>query len=389
MLNKAMSINPVTLTQDLIRCPSVTPQEGGALDLLQKTLTDLGFRCWRLPFSEAGTPDVDNLFARLGDAAPHVCFAGHTDVVPTGDEKLWRFAPFAAMLSDGVVYGRGASDMKGAIGCFISAVSAFVQQHKKRGSISLLITGDEEGPSINGTAKVLRWMKDNNHVPDLCIVGEPTNPQRVGQMLKIGRRGYVNGEFTVKGKSGHTAYAYLARNPLPGMARAVTVLSALQLDKGTAFFEPSNLAFTSVDTGNAAENVIPEVATARFNVRFNDRHTRDSLHNLFDCTLRDAFVGTDLTYDFTLDTGAPSFITNPTADITLFEKIVKDVTSLTPERSTTGGTSDARFIRTLCPVFEFGLVNATIHQIDEHAKIADIEQLTAIYTGFLDAYLTR
>jgi succinyl-diaminopimelate desuccinylase len=380
-----------TLTADLIRCPSVTPHEGGALDYVQKQLTSLGFQCWRLPFSASGTPDVDNLFARLGTGAPHLCFAGHTDVVPAGDETLWTHPPFAAHKADGSIYGRGASDMKGAIASFMAAISDQLSKSDiaKRGSISLLITGDEEGPSVNGTEKVLQWMEANNHVPSHCVVGEPTNPEDVGEMIKIGRRGYVNGEIIVRGKAGHVAYAHLAANPIPGLAKIITAFSALVLDKGNAFFDPSNLEFTSIDVGNKADNVIPAAVTAHFNIRFNDTHSRASLQAQLTKLIEVALADTGLTFDFRMSKGGEAFITTPGREIEILESAIQNITGKTPTRSTSGGTSDARFIRKYCPVFEFGLVNKTIHQTNEYAKIADIEKLTAIYSRFIQDYFAK
>jgi succinyl-diaminopimelate desuccinylase len=384
-----VKFDPVELTRDLIRCESVTPHEGGALDYVQARLTELGFRCWRKLFTEPGTPDVDNLYARLGDGPRHLAFAGHTDVVPPGDLSLWSHPPFAGKKTDGAIYGRGASDMKGAIAAFMSAVAGYLEKTKlpATASVSLIITGDEEGPSVNGTEKLLQWMQSENHIPSLCIVGEPTNPRRLGEMLKIGRRGYVNGAITVKGKSGHTAYAHLAKNPIPAMAKVITAFNTLVLDKGNASFQPSNFEWTTVDVGNTADNVVPGAAKAQFNIRFNNEHTRNSLYEKYRNLLTATLEGAGVEAEITMDRGAEAFMTEPSADVELFEKTVRAVTGETPERSTTGGTSDARFIRTYAPVFEFGLTNATIHQIDEQATCADIENLSAIYNKFIEAYL--
>ncbi len=378
-----MAIDPVRLAQDLIRCPSVTPVDAGALDHLQRVLEGLGFRCRRLPFSEEGTPDVDNLYARFGEAQPNFCFAGHTDVVPTGDLKGWSIDPFAAEIVDGVLYGRGASDMKSAIAAFVAAAERFAGGRGPGfGSISLLITGDEEGPSINGTKKVVDWLGAAGEKLDACIVGEPTNPKTLGEMMKIGRRGSLNGRLTVIGAQGHVAYPHLADNPVPRLLRMLSAITETKLDQGNDWFQPSNLEVVTVDVGNKATNVIPAQATAGFNIRFNDMHSGAKLSDW----LRRTFDEVGGRYDLDIQISGESFITQPGALSDLVGEAAKTVTGIDPDRSTTGGTSDARFIRHICPVVEFGLVGATMHKVDERARVDDIHALADIYAHVLDGY---
>jgi succinyl-diaminopimelate desuccinylase len=372
----------------LIRCRSVTPDEGGALDYLQRELTALGFRCQRRVFSEAGTPDVDNLYARFGSAAPHVCFAGHSDVVPVGLESDWTHPPFAAEVHDGILYGRGAADMKGGIACFLAAAAAHIAEAGPdfAGSISLLVTGDEEGPSINGTVKVLQWLEEQGERIDHCIVGEPTNPAQIGEAIKIGRRGSFNGEITVIGKQGHVAYQHLADNPITGLARVIDELLAEPLDAGTADFMPSNLEFTNLEVGNPAVNVIPARAKARFNIRFNDAWSGPRLEQLVRERTQKALAGTRYQAEFTFNLSGDSFVTRSDKLVETLGRAIESVTGLTPDLSTSGGTSDARFIKNYCPVVEFGLVNATIHQVDEQVPVEHLAQLTAVYLAFLRDY---
>jgi len=378
-----MTLDPVKLSQDLIRCPSVTPVEAGALGLLQSVLEGLGFTCTRLPFSEPGTPDVDNLYARFGTASPNFCFAGHTDVVPTGDLKGWSIDPFAAEIVDGVLYGRGANDMKSAIAAFVTAAERFIAQRGPGfGSISLLITGDEEGPSINGTKKVVDWLKDRGEVLDACIVGEPTNPKKLGEMMKVGRRGSLNGRLTVLGAQGHVAYPHLADNPVPRLIRMLSALTEKKLDQGNAWFQPSNLEVVTIDVGNKATNVIPAKATAGFNIRFNDLHTGAALSQW----LRETFDAVGGAYELEIQISGESFLTPPGALSDLIGEAAKTVTGLDPDRSTTGGTSDARFIRYACPVVEFGLVGETMHKVDERVRVEDIHALSDIYRHVLDGF---
>ena len=380
-------INPIELSQRLIRCPSVTPDEGGALDELQNVLEELDFRCQRLLFSESGTPDVDNLYARLGDRGPNFCFAGHSDVVPPGDRDEWGEDPFSGVVIDGKLFGRGSADMKSAIASFISAVQRYKSNVGEEipGSISLLITGDEEGPAINGTIKVLDWMSKNNELIDACIVGEPTNPDHLGQMIKIGRRGSFTGWLTVTGVQGHTAYPHLAENPLSKLIKMLEPLAEEQLDQGTEYFPPTTVAISSIDTGNSATNVIPQKVTASFNIRFNDSRTAEDIEEW----LRGHFDSVGGSYQLETACSSNAFITEPGALSEDLISAIKDVVGTSPEMSTTGGTSDARFIRKYCPVVEFGIVGKTMHKINEHVEIKDVELLTDIYTELLDRFFKR
>jgi len=372
------------LARALIRCPSVTPEDAGALGVLAGALEALGFACHRMSFSEAGTPDVDNLYARLGDSGPNFCFAGHTDVVPVGDPRGWTVDPFGAEVIDGVLYGRGATDMKSAIACFVEAVSRFLARRGKDfgGSISLLITGDEEGPSINGTRKVLDWMAARGETLDACIVGEPTNPTRLGEMVKIGRRGSMSGFLTVRGIQGHAAYPHLADNPLPRLLAKLNAIIAAPLDEGTAHFQPSNLQLTTIDVGNEATNIIPASARAAFNIRCNDLHTSDSLA----AWLREKFDAVGGEYELELQCSGEAFLTPPGPLSALLSDAIRAATGIEPDLSTTGGTSDARFIKNYCPVAEFGLISQSMHKIDERAALADLARLTDIYESVLDGY---
>lgn len=351
---------------------------------MQTVLEELGFVCHRLPFSDTDTPDVDNLYARLGEASPNFCFAGHTDVVPLGNPDAWSVDPFGGEVIDGVLYGRGATDMKSAIAAFVEAIRRFLDRQDGGfgGSISLLITGDEEGPAINGTEKVLDWMAANGETIDVCLVGEPTNPQKLGDMIKIGRRGSLSGVLTVTGVQGHTAYPHLADNPLPRLVKMLDAIAGTPLDDGTDHFQPSNLQLTSVDVGNAATNVIPAEATARFNIRFNDLHTGESLTQW----LHDRCAEVGGAYDLAVKVSGEAFLTPPGAFSELLRTVVADVTGMEPDLSTSGGTSDARFIKNHCPVAEFGLVGQTMHKVDERIAVADVEALTEIYEAVLDGY---
>lgn len=373
--------DPVAVTQALVRCPSVTPEDAGALDTLSDALTALGFACIRLPFAQAGTAPVDNLFARIGDGRPHICFAGHTDVVPAGDRLAWSRDPFGADIVDGVMIGRGTADMKGAIGAFVAAAGRFLAARRGRfdGSISLLITGDEEGPAINGTAKMLETLAERGDIPDACVVGEPTNPDTLGEMIKIGRRGSLVGDLTVHGTQGHTAYPHLADNAAHRLVRMLAALLAEPLDGGTGHFIPSNLEITTIDIGNPAGNVIPARAAARFNIRFNDLHSAASLES----GCRDLFDAVGGPYELAVQSNSAAFLTPPGPLSDRMVHAVRSVTGRTPALSTTGGTSDARFIKDHCPVVEFGLINATIHKVDEQARVKDIQDLAAIYHQFL------
>lgn len=378
------TIDPIELTQALIRCPSVTPADAGALEVLRKAVEPLGFSCYPLRFSEAGTPDIDNLYARLGTKGRNFCFAGHTDVVPPGNPAGWTVDPFKAEIIDGHVYGRGAADMKGAIAAFAAAASRFVEKRGRDfgGSISLLITGDEEGPSINGTVKVLDWMKARGETIDACVVGEPTNEKQLGDMAKIGRRGSMNLALTVHGHQGHVAYPHLADNPNHRLVRMLEALIAKPLDEGNAYFQPSSLQITTIDVGNPTTNVIPARASAGINIRFNDIHTSKSLTEWVRSRL-DAVGGR---YELVVSVSGEAFLTPPGPLSALMTGAVEQVLSRTPQLSTTGGTSDARFIRAHAPVIEFGLVGLTMHKVDERASLADIRNLSAIYEAALDRF---
>ncbi|MEE2981643.1 MAG: succinyl-diaminopimelate desuccinylase [Pseudomonadota bacterium] len=378
------AIDPVELAAAMIRCPSVTPADEGALDVLQAALEGLGFTCHRLPFSEPGEDDVDNLYARIGDGGPNFCFAGHTDVVPVGDEAAWSVGPFAARIVDDTLYGRGAADMKGAVACFAAAAGRLLAARGTEfgGSISLLITGDEEGPGVNGTKKVLDWLRDRREKLDVCLVGEPTNPEQLGQMVKIGRRGTLTGTLTVRGAQGHVAYPQLADNPLPRLVATLAVLDGRELDQGTTNFQPSNLEITTVDVGNPASNIIPASASATFNIRFNDMHTGASL-TAWLTGVCDTHAGD---HDLHIRIGGEAFLTPPGPLSDIISDAVELVLGSRPELSTTGGTSDARFIKDLCPVAEFGLVGQTMHKVDERVLLADLAALSDVYTAVLDAY---
>ena len=382
-----IATDPVALTQALIRCPSITPVEGGALSLLEQVLRPLGFATERMPFSAAGTSDVDNLYARIGQQGPNLCFAGHTDVVPPGDASGWTKPPFGAEIHGDFLYGRGAVDMKGAIACFIAAVARHQGTGGSiRGSISLLITGDEEGPSINGTAKMLETLAARGEKLDACVVGEPSNPNALGDEIKIGRRGSLNGELVVYGKQGHAAYPHKAENPVPKLARLIDRLSSNPLDHGTPDFEPSSLQVTVISTPNTATNVIPSEARAKFNIRYNDQWRRPALEEWVRLQLDAGAERVAARYDVSFSGTGDVFLTQPGPLVETMRSAVSAITGRTPALTTGGGTSDARFIQAYCPVIEFGLVNQTIHQVDEHVAIADLEQLTQIYQRFIAAY---
>ncbi len=384
-------IDTIALARELIAKPSVTPRDEGALDVLQRALERIGFACHRLPFGE-GTSGrnarVDNLFARIGQGSPHFCFAGHTDVVPPGDKTKWTSDPFAGVLRDGFLWGRGAADMKGAIAAFAAAAADYLAENRGRfaGSISLLITGDEEGDAVNGTVKVLRWMEERGEVPDMCVVGEPTNPERLGDMIKIGRRGSMTGYLVVKGVQGHTAYPHLADNAAHRIVRMLDAIAREPLDKGSAHFQATTLQVTTIDIGNPANNVVPAEARATFNIRFSDVHTSQSveawLRRKFDAAM--AEIGAGGSYELEIRVSGELFLTSPGPLSALVADCIKAETGRTAELSTTGGTSDARFIRRICPVVEFGGVGQTMHKIDERMAVADIEGLARIYRRILD-----
>jgi succinyl-diaminopimelate desuccinylase len=381
-----MSNQALDICRALIRCPSVTPEDGGSLGVLEGLLRKAGFAISRVTFSEQGTPDIDNLFARIGNGAPHLVFAGHTDVVPVGDRAAWRFDPFAGETADGQIWGRGAVDMKGAAAAFAAASLAHLARHgTPKGTLSFLITGDEEGPAVNGTIKLLRWAAEQGEKFDHCLLGEPTNPTRLGDMIKIGRRGSLNGSVKVHGKQGHVAYPHLADNPIPHLLRMLDALIAAPLDAGTAHFDASNLEIVTIDVGNPATNVIPAEAQARFNVRFNDCWTADTLRAEIERRLTQSARGVDYTLSFA-PCNAEAFVTEPDRFTDLVADAVKTHSGRAPVLSTTGGTSDARFIRSYCPVVEFGLVGQTMHMVDERVSVADMELLTEIYGEIIARY---
>ena len=367
----------VDLAQRLIRCPSVTPAEGGAINLLEAELSAIGFACTRLPFGE-GNDRIDNLFARYGSAAPHVCFAGHTDVVPVGDAAAWTRDPFGGDIVGGVLFGRGAADMKGGVAAFVAAAAAVIEGGIG-GSVSLLITGDEEGDAVNGTVRMVEWAMANDQIPDMCVVGEPTNPDALGDMIKNGRRGSLSGHLVVTGRQGHVAYPHLADNPLTRLVAMLAPVNGTELDGGTPHFLPSAANVTTIDVGNPATNVIPARAAAKFNIRFNTEHSADSLRGW----LEEHFTRVGGDWHAQWKANADPFITDPGPLTDMLAAAVTEITGRTPALSTTGGTSDARFITRMCPVAEFGLVGKTMHQVDEHVDVADIEELCAIYQSFL------
>ena len=384
-----MTADPVTIARDLIRCRSVTPEEGGALDYLQEVLGQAGFAVHRATFAEPGTAPVDNLYARIGTERPNLMFAGHTDVVPPGDEAAWKHPPFAGETTADALYGRGAVDMKGGIACFVAAALDYLNANggkPNKGSLSFLITGDEEGVAVNGTVKLLQWAAARGETFDHCIVGEPSSHEDLGDTIKVGRRGSLNGTLIVTGRQGHVAYPDRADNPIRGMA---VLIAALQgpLDEGSEHFDPSNLEFTTVDVGNRTVNLIPGEARARFNIRYNDRHSAIALKTLIERRAQ-AAAGGRVRYALEWQpSNADVFLTKPGPFTELASAAVAEVTGRKPKLSTTGGTSDARFIKDYCPVLEFGLVGQTAHQVDECAPLGELVALTAIYRRIIECYL--
>ena len=382
----------LSIARDLLRCPSVTPADAGALGVLENILKGAGFEVHRVTFGEPGTPNIDNLYARIGTGAPHITFAGHTDVVPPGDEAAWSHGAFSGDVKDGFLYGRGAVDMKGGIACSVAAVLDYLAAHggKPReddtGSISFLITGDEEDNSVNGTIKLLQWVTARGDKLDHCVLGEPSNVEQLGDCIKVGRRGSQSGTLYVDGVQGHVAYPHRAANPVPDIAGLIVALSNEPLDHGSAQFQASNLEFTSVDVGNKAGNVIPGQARAKFNIRFNDLHTQETLRELVDACLTKACGNRIRAHIVWEPSNSNVFVTKPGAFTDLAVAAIEEVTGRKPELSTSGGTSDARFISSYCPVIEFGLVGQTMHQIDERTPVSDLEKLTKIYRGVLDRY---
>ena len=381
MANAPKNLDVVHLTQTLITRPSVTPADAGAMDTVQHMLEDLGFTCHRLKFG-----DIENLYARRGTTSPNLCFAGHTDVVPTGVRNLWRYDPFGAEIHEGTVIGRGAVDMKGGIAAWIAAVSRHANQI---GSLSFLITGDEEGVATDGTVRVVQWLKERGEVIDHCIVGEPSSSAQLGDMIKVGRRGSVNATFTITGRQGHVAYPHRALNPLPVLVDLLAALKGRVLDDGYDQFPPSNLEITTIDTDNATSNIIPQDARARVNIRFNPNHTGAKLKAWFDALAADFTVKSGATIKVETAISGEAFLTEAGPFVDLIVEVIKDRLGLETDRSTTGGTSDARFIRDLCPVVEFGLVGQTMHQINECVSVADLEALTNAYSALIEAYFSK
>ena len=382
--------DPVLLARDLLRCPSVTPAEGGALAWLEIVLKRAGFGVHRVVFAAPGTTPVENLYARVGTGAPHLVFAGHTDVVPPGEEAAWTHPPFAGEIADGTLYGRGAVDMKGAIACAVAAcLDHLAVRGKPKGSISFLITGDEEGIAVNGTVKLLQWAAEHGEKFDHCILGEPTSAAALGDTIKVGRRGSLNGVLIVTGKQGHVAYPKLADNPVRGLVTLMSALMAMPLDHGTANFDPSNLEFTSIDIGNKVVNLIPGEARARFNIRFNDCHSQNALKTLIEHRAAEA-AGDRAKWRIAWEpSNADPFLTPHSPFVDLVVGAITDMTGRKPTLSTTGGTSDARFITHHCPVLEFGLVGQTMHQVDERTPVADLTALTAVYREILKRYFAQ
>lgn len=395
--------DPVTNLQALLRCPSVTPAEGGALSCLEDMLSPLGMNIERPTFTDEDTPDIENLYARLNNPernnGPHLMFAGHTDVVPIGDASAWTHPPFDAVITDGKLYGRGAVDMKGGIACFIAALARVIEEDGPlAGSVSLLITGDEEGPAINGSEKLLRWAAERGETWDACIVGEPSNPNQIGDAIKIGRRGSLSGKIVVKGVQGHVAYPHLAQNPARGIIALSDALLSVPFDEGSEQFQPTNLEIVTIDIGNPAVNVIPGSASASFNCRFNDHWTAESLQaeilrRVNDAAQKSAALGPHIKQvQFEIlwkERPSHVFLTKDDALISSMSHAIETVVGRKPEISTGGGTSDARFIKDYCPVLEFGLVGQTMHMVDEHVDIADLETLTQIYAQFIRTWFAR
>jgi len=382
-----MSADPVEIAQALIRCRSVTPAEGGALDYLGGLLAQAGFEIHRQKFSSPGFPEIDNLFAKIGSGKPHLVFAGHTDVVPPGREASWSEPPFVGVLKDGKLFGRGAVDMKGAIAAFAAAALDYLGEKKPKGTISFLITGDEEGPAVDGTVKLLAWAKARGEKFDHAIVGEPTSVKRVGDTIKTGRRGSLSGTITVFGKQGHVAYPDRAENPVPALISVCAALTEKPFDRGSKEFQPSNLEIVAMETGNTAFNVIPAQAMARFNIRFNDKHTPASLKKEIEKRVKKALKRARCKIDW--EPASESYLTKRGPFVDLVVKAAAEATGVKTEISNSGGTSDARFIKNYCPVIDLGLVGTTMHQIDENTAVADLQKLAKNYRAILERYFAR
>ncbi len=383
-------IDELKLSKDLIKFPSITPIDAGAISFLQKKLKSIGFKCKVLEFKDKNSKPIKNLYAKFGNKQPNLCYAGHTDVVPPGNYKKWSVNPFKPKVRNGRLVGRGANDMKSSIACFVSAVSCYVAKYKSiNGSISLLITGDEEGKAINGTKKVVDYLKRKKEKIDFCIVGEPTNPTRLGEMIKIGRRGSLSVELEIYGTQGHIAYPQLVNNPISSMIKICSKLKATKLDNGNKNFQPSNLEFSSIDVDNKTHNIIPAVAKANFNIRYNNLHTSKSLKKKIEGVVKGICKKDKSKYKITFEASGEAFLTKPQKTIFMSKKIIKKITKINPVFSTTGGTSDARFIRKISPCLEFGLVNKTMHKIDESVSLKDLSNLKKIYFQIIEQYFNR
>ena len=380
------NINELKLAKDLIKFPSITPKDAGAINFLSKKLKALGFNCKILEFKDKKSKPIKNLYARLGKKNPNLCYAGHTDVVPPGNIKDWTVDPFKPSVKKNHLIGRGANDMKSSIACFVSAVNKFLKKGKFNGSISFLITGDEEGLAINGTKKVVDYLKKRNERIDFCIVGEPTNPNKLGEMIKIGRRGSLTGKIEISGTQGHVAYPHLSNNPINTLISICKKLKERKLDKGNKNFQPSNLEFTAINVDNKAHNVIPARAKAQFNVRYNNFHNANSLKKKINSEVKNICKKNKCKFKIEFIANGESFLTKPEKTIFMAKKIIKKITKITPRFSTTGGTSDARFIRKIAPCLEFGLVNKTMHKVDECVSLSDLKKLTKIYKNILEEY---
>ena len=380
-------INELQLSKELIRFPSVTPKDAGAIKFLSKKLKKLGFSCKILEFKDKGSKPIKNLYARIGKKRPNLCYAGHTDVVPPGNIKDWTIDPFKPLVKKNYLIGRGANDMKSSIACFVAAVSSFLQKNRKfNGSISFLITGDEEGYAINGTKKVVDYLRKKREKIDFCIVGEPTNPNKLGEMIKIGRRGSLSGKIEISGTQGHIAYPHLSNNPINTLVSICKKLKSKQLDKGNKNFQPSNLEFTSINVDNKAHNVIPARAKAQFNIRYNNLHSSNSLKKKVSHIVKNLSIKNKCKFKIDFMANGEAFLTRPEKNVFMIKKIIKKITKINPKLSTTGGTSDARFIRKIAPCLEFGLVNKTMHRIDECVSLKDLRMLTKIYNHILIEY---
>jgi len=377
-----MPISELKLAKELIRKPSITPKDAGAINLLARNLRSLGFNCKLINFK-----DIKNLYAKLGKSSPNFCYAGHTDVVPPGSISDWSVNPFRAVIKNNKLIGRGASDMKASIACFVAAVSKFKSKNKKfKGSISLLITGDEEGIAINGTKRVVKYLKRKREKINFCLVGEPTNQNKLGEMIKIGRRGSITGRLTVIGSQGHVAYPHRANNPSNTMIKILKRIKELKLDKGTKNFQPSNLEVTKINIDNHADNVIPGSADAVFNIRFNDRHSASSLKRKLNNIFKSMTKSNKCRFKIKYEVSGEAFLTKPNKTTYMIQNTIKKVTGIKPKLSTSGGTSDARFIRNIAPCLEFGPVGKTMHKIDESVSVSDLKKLTKIYENILVSY---